>query len=326
MGAGTYTYVVDPTTVNGGTGTDEIKVAMIYKPSVLTCTGLATADNNVVHNRPPLAQTFIHNTSQEKFSVIVNHFKSKGCSGATGSNVDQNDGQSCFNDSRKLQATALLNFVNTIKNQSSDNDLIVMGDINAYEQEDPIDILLAGGMTHLLNNTYSYVFNGQSGSLDHALVSASLNGQVSGAAKWHINADEPICKDYNQEFNPAYMYDPGPYRSSDHDPLIVGLDLKPVTTGLENGSTLNANGSFFTIMPNPTAHTDINLTLNSNSSKSAEITLCDQLGKIVYNQTSNVSSGQNTIFLSLPVLNSGVYFVSVKMDGLNQTQKLLILK
>jgi hypothetical protein len=69
-------------------------------------------------------------------------------------------------------------------------------------------------------------FDGQSGSLDHALVSSSLNAKITGANKWHINADEPIAKDYNQEFNLAYMYTPDAFRSSDHDPLLIGLNLK----------------------------------------------------------------------------------------------------
>lgn len=93
MGAGTYTFVSDPSAANGGTGTDEIKVALIYKPLVLSTVGSSVADDSTVHNRPPLAQTFVLNTNQEKFSVIVNHFKSKGCSGATGVNADLLDGQ-----------------------------------------------------------------------------------------------------------------------------------------------------------------------------------------------------------------------------------------
>jgi uncharacterized protein len=227
IGATTYTFVADPTFTNGGTGTDEIKVAMIYKPAVLTPTGSSLADANTVHNRPPLAQTFLHSATSEKFSIIVNHFKSKGCSGSSGANTDQNDGQSCYNDSRKNQASALLSFISSIKTLSADNDVLVMGDLNAYEQEDPIDLLLAGGLNPLITNAYSYVFNGQSGSLDHALGSTPLLSQVTGAAKWHINADEPIGKDYNQEFNPAYMYDLTPFRSSDHDPVIIGLYLQP---------------------------------------------------------------------------------------------------
>ncbi|MCY7335371.1 MAG: hypothetical protein LH613_04010 [Chamaesiphon sp.] len=63
-------------------------------------------------------------------------------------------------------------------------------------EEDPIDILRAGGLTKLTTTTDSYVFDGQTGSLDHALVTSSLLAQVTGAAKWNINSSEPIVLDY----------------------------------------------------------------------------------------------------------------------------------
>jgi hypothetical protein len=53
--------------------------------------------------------------------------------------------------------------------------------------------------------------------------------QVSGASEWHINADEPPVLDYNLEFGrDAALFDPSsPFRTSDHDPLIIGLTLDP---------------------------------------------------------------------------------------------------
>lgn len=224
---GTYAYVADPTGSNGNTGTDAIKVAIIYKPSVVTTQGLSVADINPVNNRPPVAQTFTVNNSGEKFTVIINHLKSKGCTGATGANIDQGDGQSCFNNTRKLQANALLSFIATLQTQTGDQDVISLGDYNSYEEEDPIDILRAGGLVNAVQGPgiYSYVFDGQSGSLDYAFVTPSLSSNIAAANKWHINADEPIVKDYNQEFNPAYVYSPDAYRSSDHDPVLVGLNL-----------------------------------------------------------------------------------------------------
>jgi len=289
IGSTTYTYVLDPTTTNGGTGTDAIKVALIYKPAVLTCVGLAKSDNNVIHNRPPLAQTFMLNSNSEKFSVVVNHFKSKSCSGSTGLNTDQNDGQGCYNDTRRQQATALLSYITTIVTQSGDNDIIAIGDFNGYEQEDPIDRLIAGGLTHLLNNTYSYVFNGQSGSLDHAFVSQSLGVQVTGADKWHINADEPIAKDYNQEFNPAYMYTADAYRSSDHDPVMVGLYLEPAFT-ISVAATTSV-GCF------------------GNSTGAATISVTGTTSALTYSWLPN---GGNT--LTAQNLQAGTYTVSVS-DG-----------
>ncbi len=231
--SGTYAYVLDAAGANGNPGTDAIKQTFIYKPGVVTPVGLAIADMDAAHNRPPVAQTFTLNSNGEKFTAMVTHFKSKSSTGASGDNLDQGDGQGAYNASRKLQASAFLNFITSIKTSSADEDVIAVGDYNAYEQEDPMDILIAGGLVNVLPNTYSYVFDGQSGSLDHALATASLSSKISGAAKWHINADEPIAKDYNQEFNPASAYSPNAFRSSDHDPLLIGLNLQPPVTAFK---------------------------------------------------------------------------------------------
>jgi hypothetical protein len=75
---------------------------------------------------------------------------------------------------------------------------------------------------------YTYTFDGQAGYLDHALASASLAAQVAGAATWHINSDEPDAFDYDTGFKPPAqdaLYEPNAYRSSDHDAIVVGLNL-----------------------------------------------------------------------------------------------------
>lgn len=325
MGAGTYTFVSDPSAANGGTGTDEIKVALIYKPLVLSTVGSSVADDSTVHNRPPLAQTFVLNTNQEKFSVIVNHFKSKGCSGATGANADLLDGQGCYNANRKAQAGALINFINTIKSQSGDNDVVVMGDINAYEQEDPIDVLRAGGLVHLLDNSYSYVFSGQSGSLDHAFVSQSLQAQLSGADKWHINADEPIAKDYNQEFNPAYLYDADAYRSSDHDPVMIGLKLETNSTGLISAQN-NENGLILTILPNPVKGNDLMLQVSTKNTEQALIEIKDQLGRNVVSKDCYLTAGLNSITVGVEELSSGFFYVRISTTNAIITKPMIIEK
>ena len=74
---------------------------------------------------------------------------------------------------------------------------------------------------------YSYTFDGQAGYLDHALASASLLSQVTGAADWHINSDEPDVLDYDTSFKPPAqdaLYEANAYRTSDHDPVVVGLN------------------------------------------------------------------------------------------------------
>jgi predicted extracellular nuclease len=233
---GTWNLIADPAnyaSVPGGT--DAIRPIFIYKTAVVAPVGLATTISNsaFVIARAPVAQTFRLLANNEQFVAVINHFKAKSSGGATGLDIDQNDGQANFNATRKLQATALIGFINALAVTTP--RVITFGDFNAYEQEDPMDVLRAGGLTTLINNNYSYMFNGLSGSLDHALGNAAMLPVVSGADKWHINADEPVYLDYNVETKnttgctsscttPDY-FAATPFRASDHDPVLVGLNL-----------------------------------------------------------------------------------------------------
>lgn len=233
---GTYAFVD-----TGVIGTDAIKVAVIYKPSRVATVGaydlLTTADDPRfidTRNRPTLVQTFRDLNSGQVLTVAVNHLKSKG-SGCGGAPDDQPDtaGGNC-NGTRTAAAEALADWLNADPTGSGDPDRLIIGDLNSYTFETPIQALEARGFENLVRrfqglSAYSYVFNGESGYLDHALGSPSLVGQVTGVTEWHINPDEPTVLDYNVNFKSANhvtsLYDPGPYRASDHDPIIIGLQL-----------------------------------------------------------------------------------------------------
>ncbi|GAA1024330.1 hypothetical protein Aple_099960 [Acrocarpospora pleiomorpha] len=226
-GAGTYKGITHP-----NPGTDLIQTALIYKPAKVTPIGAAQSSSDPIFNRPPLVQTFGRADGKgETFTILVNHFKSKGCTDvdgpATGPDADQGDGQSCYNAKRVKQATALLTLIDSLSLQN----VLVAGDINAYGEEDPIHLFEDDGLTSLSkkyipkDDRYSYVFEGLSGELDHLLVDKDLRRLVTGATIWHVNSDEGRFMDYNTEFNPPYLYAPDAYRSSDHDPLLVGLKL-----------------------------------------------------------------------------------------------------
>ena len=239
--AGPGAYVVVP--VPAFTGTDAIRVAMIYKPDRLTLTGAPLSDPDPVNNRPTLAQTFTA-TNGEKFSLVVNHFKSKGsCPSASApdalGNTDAGDGQGCWNLTRLQQAQRLRTFVSQVQAAAGSPDALVVGDLNSYGQEDPIFELTGNGYVDeaLRSNAfaYTYVFDATAGRLDYAISSSTMSPKVAGARAWHINADEQTAYDYNQEFKaplttcggpcPADPYAPDAFRSSDHDPLLVGVDL-----------------------------------------------------------------------------------------------------
>lgn len=240
VGAGTYAVVANPAT---GNGTDAIRVAMIYKPARLTAVGAPLTDPDPVNNRPPLAQTFA-GANGEKFTLIVNHLKSKGSCPAAGDadapgNLDSGDGQGCWNAVRVQQAQRLRTFVAQVQGLSGSNDVLLVGDFNAYAQEDPMFDLTSSGYVDQIGrfNTfgYSYVFDGAAGRLDQAISSSTMASKIGSAVHWHINADEAVLYDYNLEFKapattcgglcPPDPYEPNAFKSSDHDPVLVGLAL-----------------------------------------------------------------------------------------------------
>src|SRR5262249_14797923 len=145
VGSGVYSYID-----TGVIGTDTIRVGIIYKTGSVTPVGTPLVDSNPVHNRPPVAQLFSENATGERFTVIVNHFKSKGWDGAAGADTDQGDGQGCWNARRVSQAQALLTFIpNTVVPAVQDPDVLLIGDFNSYAKEDPIRTLETGGFVNL---------------------------------------------------------------------------------------------------------------------------------------------------------------------------------
>ena len=229
--------------INTGTiGNDVIKVGLIYQPAAVTPLGdFAILDASVdprfdsSRNRPSLAQTFAHTASGEELTVDVNHLKSKGCGGASGADADQGDGQACFNASRTAAAEALADWLATDPTFSGDPDYIVLGDLNAYSQEDPIRALTDSGLVDIgqqfdaVDEAYTFTFFGQAGALDHAIASPSLALQVLDASHWHSNSDEIRAFDYNEENlsgglpKPADFFQPDAFRGSDHDPVLVAI-------------------------------------------------------------------------------------------------------
>ncbi|WP_240956514.1 ExeM/NucH family extracellular endonuclease [Micromonospora sp. HNM0581] len=221
-GAGTWDYVRTPADLPGATQQDVITTAIIFKPAKAQPKGPSRSvnDETVWSNaREPIAQTFT--AGSVDFIVVANHFKSKSGAG-TGDNADTGDGQGGWNGDRVRQAGALAAFVERVKTDSGTDDVLLLGDFNAYTQEDPMQVLYDEDYRNL-NDTgrTSYVFNGESGSLDHALASPSLASRVTGVDVWQINAVESYAFQYD---GPAAFFAPDPYRASDHNPLVVGLD------------------------------------------------------------------------------------------------------
>ncbi len=214
---------------------DAIRNAVIYQRDVVQAVGPSVGlvdEANFDNAREPIAQTFAKDG--DRFTVVANHLKSKRSgTDAVGDNADSGDGQGSYNGDRVRQAQWLRGFLDELVTSTGDGDVVAMGDFNAYSQEDPIQVLAGAGLTDLGaaldEGHYSYVFDALSGSLDHALATAPLTAKVTGATHWNVNSVESVAYQYTGD--PA-LYAPDPYRASDHDPLVVGIDLTERCNGL----------------------------------------------------------------------------------------------
>lgn len=221
----------------GVIGTDAITVAIIHRDTVVPSGDFALLTNAVDvrfdddRNRPALAQSFRHRETGGTFTVAVNHLKSKGSPCDDVGDPNRRDGQGNCNLTRRNAAKAEADWLQTDPTASGDPDVLVIGDLNAYLEEDPVIAFEEAGFINLLKRhvgpaAYSFSFDGRVGALDHALASPSLAARVRGATEWHINADEAPLLDYNLEFgrDPGLFDASDPARTSDHDPVIVGFD------------------------------------------------------------------------------------------------------
>ncbi len=219
-------------------------------------------------NRPTVAATFIDEASGEEFTITSSHFKSKGDSGLQAladaaeswlasnpsdpdfaavdallqdlyadPNFDQGDGQGFWNQVRADAAVELADWIQNDYDGTGTTRVVYLGDMNSYAEEDAVQYLDdEAGLTDLIDSfigqdqAYSYVFDGQAGTLDQALADDAMVPFVTGVTEWHINADEADLFNYDTSFNDPAFDLSGPYAASDHDPVIVGLDFGATLT------------------------------------------------------------------------------------------------
>jgi 5'-nucleotidase len=235
-GAGTWAFVPSSTDLPSPGSQDFITTAIIYKPARVMrvdrsrALGDQSEDGQAFGNaREPVAQTFKAKTGKaDKFLFVVNHFKSKGSAGPFPGDEDTGDGQGASVTSRILQAQALRDWVPGVAAEYGAKAVVMAGDYNSYTMEDPLDVLYDAGYTDVGSrfdaHSYSYSFGGLSGSLDHILVNDYALRMSTGADHWNINSGESVAMEYSRyNYHSTDFHTPGPYRSSDHDPVVLGL-------------------------------------------------------------------------------------------------------
>ncbi len=267
-GAGTYAYID-----TGAIGGDAIKQAILYKPASVTPVGEyqildSSVDSRFIDtkNRPVLAQVFRDNATGDEFVVAVNHLKSKGSDCNDLGDPDTGDGQGNCNLTRKAAAEALVDWLANPTYFPDVENVLIIGDLNSYDKEDPIDAIKLGAddaadtaddyLDMILEirgeYAYGYVYDGQTGYLDHALANPAMAEAVVDVNFWHINADEPDLIDYDMSFKlPAQdlLYAPDAYRSSDHDPVIITLNMNAAPVAVADAYTTDEDTVLTVLAP-----------------------------------------------------------------------------
>ena len=296
---GTWDYVRSPADLPADE--DVIRTAFIYRTASAEPVGESTIldDETVFSNaREPLAQAFRPAGGEDGTEIlaVTNHFKSKGSAPASGENAD--NGQGGWNADRVRQAQALVDFAGTASDAAGTDKVFLLGDFNAYHAEDPIKVLADAGYVDLgaATGKHSYAFGGTVGSLDHILASPAANEAVTGTDIWNINSVESVALEYSRyNYNATDFYAPDPYRASDHDPILVGMDLTPEGTATSTLNLLNINDFHGRIDANtvPFAGTVEELKAGAPEGSSLFLSAGDNIGASLF--ASSVQQDQPTI-------------------------------
>ena len=307
-GAGTWAFVPSSAELPGPQDRDVITNAVIYKPAVLTPVGASRAlgtqsgPGQAFDNaREPVGQVFRTGADGDPFLFTVNHFKSKSGS-STGDNADT--GQGSFNGDRTRQAAALRDWIPTVLADTGTKAALVTGDLNAYGQEDPLVLLADAGYTsaekRFAPGEYSYSFSGLSGSLDHVLVNDAALARTTGADVWNINSGESPAFEYSRfNYHGTDFHSASPFRSSDHDPVVVGLraraPLVTTTTAVTSSapvSSLGAPVTFTAVVAGPVTGGTVQFDVDG-ALLGAPVTVVD--GRATSPSTAMLSAGPHTV-------------------------------
>lgn len=253
-GGPTYAFQDNPFILNNASGGQpgaNIRTAYLYNPSrvdlvegsVATIGGQAQGET-FAGARLPLVADFAFNG--EIVTLVNNHFSSKGGSApilGTAQPFEARQEDPTVNgslDERQAQSQAVQGYVSGLLGSDPSTNVVVLGDFNEFEFVSPLTGLESAGLTNLTNTLaaderYSYIFQGNSQTLDHILVSDSLAATAEYDAV-HVNA----------EFAEALQ-------ASDHDPvlarftlqapnLITGTAGRDVLVGTDRSDTILASG------------------------------------------------------------------------------------
>jgi predicted extracellular nuclease len=163
-------------------------------------------------SRPPLLITVtLHlEAGDESVYVLNNHFTS------------MSGGEQATEPRRTAQAGWNVTLLQRILAVEPEAQVVVLGDLNSFYDSPPLDRLRQAGLRHVYEFTapyqpYSYIYQGESETLDHILLTPSLYAHLVRVEALHIDADYP----------PPIPGDESAQRVSDHDPVIAVFRFTP---------------------------------------------------------------------------------------------------
>lgn len=297
VGAGTYA-ALDASMP----GYYETKSVIFYKPEVVSLAGPLDALNDTIIERPILTQAFTDIGTGASFLFCLDHLRFKGCAGAVGADLDQGDGQACFNATRRAQAELVVARLTDLIAQSGIDRVIIAGDFNAYSQEDPIDVIAGAGYVSLVaEGEHSYGYQAEWGALDHAFTTPNMQAAVVATRVWNCNSDEPRALDW-ADADTAF-YQPDAYRSSDHDPVVIDVNAGAIPTAISE-PLITAGVRLF---PVPCADV-LNIICDQDGVTRMRVELLDLFGRVVATGTDHVrTAGGGGMRLPVGQLATGAY-------------------
>lgn len=182
-----------------------------------------------------------------------------------------------------FRVSAAITLGEALNNLNLPDKVLIVGDLNSYTQEDPIAVLtdynantrgymiqtaihtaMNNGESVAIDSNYAYVraaeafdpgsfsytFRGECGSLDHVLASSAAMNAITDLDHWNINSIETsafqanrLFHDETSDYHQANYYDVGPYRSSDHDPVVISLAMMSQEGEEPEGEDRDGGGS-----------------------------------------------------------------------------------
>lgn len=308
-----YKYFSQPSV-----GTNQ-KTDFVYDANKVSPIGKAVETTVEVKDRKKML-CFRERSTGERFIFGINHFKA----------------MSGDESIRVNEAKAVVDLYNTYRQNRNirDDDVLIMGDLNCYAMTSPIQVFKDRGLVDLhrafhADSSYSYLYSNLTSYIDHAICNSSLFRQITGMAAYHINSDEDDRYNY-QRSNDQTMF-----RSSDHDPVLVGLKLDSTIVGdpYFNSSDFGQDSVsfFYAYIPgeeneNPLVYFDIYTASGYKVCAPTQIRFNgmnteDHLKYYTLSKDNPDLPEEIKSFLPLP---SGVYVIRLYYNGIVKSQKLIV--